>query len=228
MKAFIALLAGVALLPGPALARQPVLDTADDAVSITTCTVSGDASSLTASFTLTSGSAISGISGGVIAGITIPPAGNGEEPSVTAHAINTKGAGQDRAAHAINTKGMGSGDRAAHAIKSKGAGGVDRTAHAIKTKGCGSEERSAGSDGSVAVPQMACAISADDMSVSVTDFALPVSSKASFQDLSFVTASNAKILAAGPGGGPRVLARCSGADGTPSSITMLLLPAVQK
>lgn len=214
MKAFIALLVGVALVPGTALARQPVLDTAADAVSITTCTVSGDASSLTASFTLTSGSAIGGISGGVIAGLTITPAGNGVEPSVTAHAINTKGLGSnDRTAHAINTKGMGSGDW---------------SAHAINTKGCGSQDRSAAAAGSVAASQVACAMSADSKSVSVSDFTLPVSSKTSFQDLIFVTANNAKILAAGPGGGPRVLARCSGADGTPSSITMLLLPAVQK
>ena len=199
MKAFIALLAGVALVPGTALARQPVLDTVADAVSITTCTVSGDASSLTASFTLTSGSAIGGISGGVIAGLTITPAGNGVEPSVIAQAINTKGLGSN-----------------------------DRTAQAHKTKGCDSHDRSAAAAGSVAASQVACAMSADSMSVSVSDFTLPVSSKTSFQDLSFVTANNAKILAAGPGGGPHVLARCSGADGTPSSITMLLLPAVQK
>ena len=199
MKAFIALLAGVALVPNTAIARQPVLVAAPGPASITTCAISGDASSLTASFTLTSGSTIGGISGGVIAGITITPSNNGEGPNVTVMAIKTRGAGSQ-----------------------------DRTARANNAKDCGSQDRGAAATGSNAAPQVACATSDDGMSVSVSGLSVPVSSKVSVQDLSFVSSSKARSLAAGPGGGPHVLARCSGADGVPNNVTMLLLPAVQK
>lgn len=214
MKAFIALLASVALVPNVASARQPVLEAASEAVLITTCAVTGDASSLTTSFTLTSASAIGGIAGGVIAGITVTPSSKGDLPTVTAMAIKTKGAG--------------SNDRAAHAIKTKGAGGVDRSAHAINTKGCGAQAHTAEIDSSRAAAPVACAISDDGMSVSVSGLSVPASSQVSVQNLSFVSSSDAKFFAAGPGGGPRVLARCSGADGAPSNVAMLLLPAVQK
>lgn len=210
MKALIALLASVALIPNSASARQPVLDTASDAVLITTCATTGGASSPTANFTLTSPSAISGIAGGVIAGITVNPSSNGDLPIVTAMAIKTKGAG--------------SNDRTAHAIQTKGAGGSDRSGYAITTKGCGVQE----SGSSAPAAKVACGLSADGMSASVSGLAVPTALQVSVQYLRFASLSDAKAVTAGLGGGPRVLARCSGADGTPSTVAMLLLPAVQK
>ena len=118
----------------------------------------------------------------------------------------------------------------------------DATKDAIKTKGCGGSERVAATAGMPIrnpggqvvgnsrglAPRASCSISADGSSVSVSGLPLPSSSKVSIQDLHFVSSSDAIVAAAGPGGGPRVIARCSSADGSPSQMTMLLLPAVQK
>ncbi|WP_188449933.1 hypothetical protein [Sphingomonas psychrolutea] len=143
------------------------------------------------------------------------PSSNGGPPKVTAHAINTKG--------------MGSGNRSsgdgsplspqvcAHAIKSKGAGGPDvRTTPAMM--------------GGITGGMIACRINPGK---GVTIFNLPpppILDKVSMQDFRFVNSSEAdRLAAAGPGGGPHVQAIvCSSGDGVPGSVSMLLLPAVQK
>ena len=142
------------------------------------------------------------------------PSLNGGPPTVTAHAINTKG--------------MGSGNRlsgdgsqwspqvCAHAIKSKGAGGPDaRVAPAIV--------------GGITSGVIACRIN-PGKGVTIFNPPPPIPDKVSMQDFHFVNSSKADRMAvAGPGAGPHVKAiACSSGDGEPSSVSMLLLPSVQK
>jgi hypothetical protein len=250
MKALFALFATVSLLPAVAFAQQTTAVEAPADLAITTCSVTSDASSRSASFSWGSsnsgqspkgaelvGGAIGGgggIASAAIVRITTTPSSNGSPPTVTAMAINTKG--------------MVSGDRTAMLnnkhpeLMRAHAPASDPTEHSIKTKGCGGSERIAATTGTPIrnpggqvvgnsrgfTPRATCSISADGSSVSVSGLPLPSPSKVSIQDLHFVSSSDAIVTGGGPGGGPRVLSRCSGADGALSEVTMLLLPAVQK
>lgn len=234
MKALIALFATVSLFPTVAVAQQAAAVEAPADVSITTCSVSGDASSPSVSFSLSGPSAIGGISGGVIAGIMTTPSIDGGPPMVTAMAIKTKGAGANDRVAKPNVKHP--------ELMRAHAPGNDGSKDAIKTRGCSGPERLAAPTGKpvstpggqvignrgVITPQATCSISADGSTIGVSGLPLPSVSKVSVQDLHFVSSSDAMVAAAGPGGGPRVLSRCIGADGAPSEVTMLLLPAVQK
>ena len=214
MKALFGLFASVSLLPTGASA-QPTMAVAPPAdVSIMTCSISSDASSRGVSFTLLGSSPIAGISGGVVARITTSPSRDGGPPIVTAHAIKTKGA-------RANDKTAVANNKHPDLMRAHAPGG-DGGKAATKTMGCDGSQRIAATTGAPA-----CSVSADGLSVSVSGLPLPSSSKVSIQDLRFVSSSDARVVAAGAGGGPHV-GRCSGVDGAPSDVTMLLLPAVQK
>ena len=234
MKALFALFVTVSLLPAVAFAQQTTAVEAPADLSITTCSVTSDASSRSASFSLLGPSAIGGIAGGVVARITTTPSSDGGPPTVTARAINTKGSGAVARSAMVNNK---------HPELMRAHTPIgDPTEHAIQTKGCGGSERIAATTGTPIrnpggqvvgnsrgfTPRATCSISADGSSVSVSGLPLPSSSKVSIQDLHFVSSSNAIVTGAGPGAGPHVLARCSGAGGAPSDVAMLLLPSVQK
>ena len=239
MKALFALCATVSFLPGVALAQQMIAIETPAEVSITTCSISSDNSSTSASFDLSGAGTIGGIAGGVIAGrttarITTTPSSNGGSPTVTAHAIRTKGAGSNDRAALPNNKHpelmrtyMTVCAQAEHSIKNKGAGSQDRIA---ATAGMQTQNPNGQvSDNSpMSAPRATCSISANGTSISVSHLQLPSSSKVSTQDLQFVSSKDAMATATGLGGLPSVLARCNGADGAPSEVTMLLLPAVQK
>lgn len=214
MKALFGLFASVSLLPTGALA-EPTMAVAPPAdVAVVSCSISSDASSRGVSLTVLGSSAIAGISGGVVARITTSPSRDGGPPDVTAHAIKTKGAGANDRKAVPNVKHP----ELMRALAPSGDGGKAATT----TKGCDGSQRTAATAGATA-----CSVSADGLSVSVSGLLLPSSSKVSIQDLHFVSSSDATVVAAGAGGGPHVR-QCSGVDGAPSDVTMLLLPAVQK
>ena len=233
MKALFALFATVSLLPAVAFAQQTTAVEAPADLSIKTCSVTNDASSHS-SCNLLGPSAIGGIAGGVVARVTTIPTGDCGPQKATAMAIKTKGAGANDRSATVNNK---------HPELMRAHTPIgDPTEHAIQTKGCGSSERIAATTGTPIrnpggrvvgnsrgfTPRATCSISADGSSVSVSGLPLPSSSKVSIQDLHFVSSSNAIVTGAGPGAGPHVLARCSGAGGAPSDVAMLLLPSVQK
>ncbi|WP_394999681.1 hypothetical protein [Sphingomonas sp.] len=233
MKALFALFATVSLLPAVAFAQQTTAVEAPAGLSIKTCSVTSDASSHS-SCNLLGPSAIGGIAGGVVARVTTIPTGDCGPQKETARAINTKGSGAVARSTTVNNKHpelmrahTPIGDPTEHAIQTKGCGGSDRiattTGTPIRNPGGRVDGYSRGF-----TPRATCSISADGSSVSVSGLPLPSSSKVSIQDLHFVSSSNAIVTGAGPGGGPRVIARCSGAGGAPSDVTMLLLPSVQK
>ena len=236
MKALFALCATVSFLPGVALAQQMIAIETPAEVSITTCSISSDNSSTSASFDLSGTGAIGGIAGGVIAGrttvrITTTPSSNGGSPTVTAHAIKTKGAGSNDRAALPNNKhpelmrtSMTGCARAEHSIKNKGAGSQDRIAVMQSQNPNGQVP----DNSPMSASGVACSISANGTSISVSHLQIPAASKVSTQDLQFVSSKDAMATATGLGGLPSVLARCNGADGAPSEVTMLLLPAVQK
>ena len=147
--------------------------------------------------------------------VTSSPSSNGGFPTVTAHAINTKGMG-------ANDRSTGDGSQlspqvCAHAINTKGAGGPD--AHTTPAM-----------MGGITGGVIACRINPGKGVTIFNPPPPPFPDKVSMQDFHFVNSSTAdRLAAAGPGGGPHVKAvACSSGDGGPSSVSMLLLPAVQK
>ncbi len=136
-----------------------------------------------------------------------PPSADGLAPTVTWHAIKTKGAGGDRQASP-----NGRCDAASASALQRG--GWDLKTN-IKARTISSSVSS--------VSSLSCSISSDSVSVHIV---IPASSKVVLQDLHIE-----KMVSGGPGGGPRVLSRahCDGPDGKPSDMmASLLLPAVQK
>ena len=142
------------------------------------------------------------------------PSLNGGPPTVTAHAINTKGMGS-------GNRSSGDGTQlppqvCAHAIKTKGAGGPDERATPTIL-------------GGITGGVIACRIN-PGKGVTIFNPPPPIPDKVSMQDFHFVNSNEAdRMAAAGPGGGPHVQAiACSSGDGVPSAVSMLLLPSVQK
>lgn len=143
------------------------------------------------------------------------PSSNGGPPTMTAHAINTKGMGSGNRSSGDGTQL--SPQVCAHAIKSKGAGGPDARATPAMM-------------GGITGGVIACRIN-PGKGVTIFNPPLPpILDKVSMQDFHFVNSSEAdRLAAAGSGGGPHVQAiACSSGDGVPGSVSMLLLPAVQK
>lgn len=132
----------------------------------------------------------------------------------------------------------GEGLRLAWTPSSSG-GAPTVVAHAINTKGTGGTNGRQASSGTACdtAPTRADTKSPADLGCrinpgrSVTIFnppPPPMLDKASFQDFHFSTSSN-RSAGTGSGAGPRVKSIvCSGPDGSPTSVSMLLLPAVQK
>ena len=227
MKTLIALIT-TASLPFAAQAQRGAA--VADTISRSTCSISseGGVSSLDWSWGA-SNSGSSSIVGEVLR-VTTTPSSDGGTPTVTAHAINTKGAGaNDRLSASAGltspkqTQGATFGERV--------IGAPTSCAHAINTKGTGAQSgRLPLTDAGKAPRDLACRINPGS---SVTIFNPPppsTSDKVSMQDFHFVSSSSSRDrMSGGPGGGPHVQAIvCSGADGAPSSVSMLLLPAVQK
>ena len=122
---------------------------------------------------------------------------------------------------------------------SSSGGAPTVVAHAINTKGTGGTNGREASSGTACdtAPTRADTKSPADLGCrinpgrSVTIFnppPPPMLDKASFQDFHF-TISSHRSAGTGSGAGPRVKSVvCSGPDGSPTSVSMLLLPAVQK
>ena len=112
----------------------------------------------------------------------------------------------------------------AHAINTKGTGGTNGRQVSSATA-CDTAPTRADTESPA---DLACRINPGR---SVTIFnppPPPMLDKASFQDFHF-TISSHRSAGAGPGAGPHVKSIvCSGPDGSPTSVSMLLLPAVQK
>jgi hypothetical protein len=149
------------------------------------------------------------------------PGDEGESPTVSYHAINTQGTGA--------TKGR---------VRSGGAGDAPTSTDPLVSKLCTQGKHF--KDATIASKRhkdwieiqswsLRCDTSGDPSDPIVTlHLSLPSSSKATFQDLHFSSAEGVTMISGGgPGGGPRVQARCAAA--APSSDGVgLLLPAVQK
>jgi hypothetical protein len=144
---------------------------------------------------------------------TMSPAEDGKPPEVSAHAVNTKGTGAPQG----RTAKVSGGYDAARCAQGKHFPKVHivmaRTRQPIVTKD---------------VADFTCDTSGDPADPIVT-LHLPVStsSKATFQDLHFSSTDGVTMVTGGgPGGGPRVQARCAAVPS--SDAADLLLPAVQK
>ena len=159
--------------------------------------------------------------------VTISPAVAGMAPTVTWHAINTKGAGSnDRlAAPALACDAAAQGQTAAaattaHCIPEPQCRGDDVSArHAINTKGMGANDRLAAD-----IQFVSCDAADDTLSLHLV---VPASSKVVVRDIS--------VMRIGGGGMPVVKGRdavvvaCTGPNGEATTLAMqLLLPAVQR
>jgi hypothetical protein len=146
------------------------------------------------------------------------PGDEGKSPTVSYHAINTQGTGAVKGR--VRSGGAGDAPTADPLSAKKCAQGkhfkeatLRRTNQPIVTKD---------------VADFTCDTSGDPSDPIVTvHLSLPSNSKATFQDLHFSSTDGVTMVTGGPGGGPRIQARCAAAllssDGAD-----LLLPAVQK
>jgi hypothetical protein len=234
MKASIALIAMIALpLSAPALAQRRVAvpaAMADVAVSrASACSISSDGGSSSVDYSFGASNPTSaptatgrgrdgwdvatgkaGIVDETLRLITTPSS-NGGPPTVTAHAITTKGAGAERLMVDAPQSSPAACD------------------HAINTKGTGTAGRAALEVGAIAGIVIACRINPGKGVTIFNPPPPPIAGKVSMQDFHFVSSSEASRMAGGPGGAPHVkVFECSSADGSPSLVSMLLLPAVQK
>jgi hypothetical protein len=250
MKTSIALIAMIALpLSSPALAQRRVavpMAMPDAALSKgSACSISSDGGSSSVDFSFGVSNPTSPATGaGRVKGswdlatgkghivdetlrLITTPSSNGGPPIVVAHAINTKGAGGERMiGDGKQSQGVDFGQREASA-PSLSEVACD---HAINTKGTGaSNGRAALEVGAIAGIVIACRINPGKGVTIFNPPPPPMPGKVSMQDFHFVSSSEASRMAGGPGGGPHVkVFECSSADGAPSSVSMLLLPAVQK
>lgn len=163
--------------------------------------------------------------------VTVSPAAAGMAPTVTWHAINTKGMGSnDRQAAQVSTCDSAISSQSAaiaagdHCIPEPQCRGDDVNArHAINTKGAGANDRMA--EDSVSA---SCSLSRDANGDTLQlHLVVPASSKVVVRDIS--------VMRTGGGGMPVVKAQngivvsCTGPNGEASDLAMrLLLPAVQR
>ena len=236
MKTFIALIAATSLPISAQAQRGPVVaDLVSSSGSACSISSEGGVSSLEYSWGTSNGrDANSGMSTGrQIRGgwdlavgkklrLITTPSTNGEPPTVVAHAINTKGMGAGKQSQGADLRTRESSSPSMSEV----------CAHVSNTKGTVAQNDGAAPVmGGITGGVIACRINPGK---GVTIFNPPppsIPDKVSFQDFHFVRSSEASSLvaAAGPGGGPRVQAiACSNADGAPTSVSMLLLPSVQK
>ena len=250
MKTSIALIAMIALpLSAPALAQRRVAVPAamPDALRSTgsACSISSDGGSSSVDYSFGSTHPASAPTGaGRIIGVWDLATGKGHIVDETLRLITTPSPGGGLptvAAHAINTKGAGGERMIGDGKQSQGADFGQREAsapalsevacdHAINTKGTGASNGRAGlAIGAITGGVIACRINPGEGVTIFNPPPPPMPGKVSMQDFHFVSSSEASRMAGGPGGGPHVkVFECSSADGSPSSVSMLLLPAVQK
>ena len=206
-KTFIALVAALSL-PVSALAQRAPALTDATAPSEATCSFSSDGSASSLDFSWGASQPSNPI--GQVLRVISTPSSSGGAPTISAHAINTKGTGSQ------NNR------------MTNPAGGPDVKAHAINTKGTGCQNGRISADAAKAPEGLACRINPGKGVTIFNPPPPPIADKVAVQNFQFTGAYPSNSRMSGPGGGPRVQAIvCSGPDGGPSDIAMLLLPAVR-
>lgn len=160
-----------------------------------------------------------GQSGSSAMRVKFTPGNEGNPPIVSYHAINTKGTGGNNA----RVRAGDAGDALTSPLVSKHCAQGKHFKDATIVSKQHKDHIEIGSW------SLRCDTSGDPSDPIVTvHLSLPSSSKATFQDMHFSSADGVTMISGGgPGGGPRVQARCAAADPS-SDAADLLLPAVQK